>query len=77
MAAYDFDSPEFDEAVAAATHEAFLRALASGHPVFYIDNEGLNVMEYGDGRRYEIRWVPGAPSGENFEIVRDLKANAA
>ena len=77
MAAYDFDSTEFDEAVAAAGHKAFLKTLASGRPVFYIDSEGLNVMEYGDGGRYEIRWIPGAPSGENFGIVRDLKASAA
>ena len=77
MAAYDFGGTEFDEAVREATHKAFLETLASGRPVFYIDSEGLNVMEFGDGRRFEIRWIPGAPSGENFEIVRDLKANAA
>ena len=74
---YQFDSPEFDEAVREAGHRAFKEALAAGLPVFYIDSAGLNVMEYGDGRRYEIRWVPGAPAGENFEIIRDLSANAA
>ena len=30
-----------------------------------------------DGRRYEIRWVPGAPSGENYAIIRKLTAHAA
>jgi hypothetical protein len=75
--AYDFGSPEFDDAVRAAGRKAFTEALAAGLPVFYIDNEGLNVMEEGDGRRFEIRWLPGAPSGENFEVIRELTAHAA
>jgi hypothetical protein len=77
MAAYKFDSPEFDKAVREATHQAFLDTLAAGLPVSYVDSEGLNVLQYPDGRRFEIRWVPGAPSGENYEIIRELKANAA
>ena len=74
---YDFGSPEFDAAVREATHKAFLDTLAAGLPVAYIDREGLNVLQYPDGRRFEIRWLPGAPSGQNYEIVRELKANAA
>ncbi len=58
--AYDFDSPEFDEAVRAAGHKAFLETLAAGLPVFYLDSDGLNVMEQPDGRKFEIRWLPGA-----------------
>ena len=73
----DFRSTEFDDAVRAATRKAFEETLAAGLPVFYLDAGGLNVMEYGDGRRFEIRWLPGAPSGENYEIVRDLTAHAA
>jgi hypothetical protein len=34
-------------------------------------------MERADGRRFEIRWLPGAPSGENYEIIRELTAYAA
>jgi len=34
-------------------------------------------MERADGRRFEIRWLPGAPSGENYEIIRELAAHAA
>ena len=75
--AYDFGSKEFDEAVRAACHQAFLETLAAGLPVFYRDADGLNVMQYPDGRRFEIRWIPGAPSGENYEIVRELTAHAA
>jgi hypothetical protein len=44
---------------------------------FYIDRGGLNVMERSDGRKFEIRWLPGAPSGENFEVIRELTASAA
>jgi hypothetical protein len=75
--AYDFASKEFDEAVRATGHQAFLETLAAGLPVFYVDTEGLNVMECPDGRRFEIRWIPGAPSGENYEVTRELTAHAA
>ena len=74
---YDFGSAEFDDAVRAATRNAFADTLAAGLPVFYIDGDGLNVMERADGRRFEIRWLPGAPSGENYEITRELTARAA
>ena len=75
--AYDFGSTEFDDAVRAAGRRAFAETLADGLPVFYVDADGLNAMERGDGRRFEIRWLPVAPSGENFEIVRELTAHAA
>ncbi len=74
---YDVGSAQFDEAVRLATRKAFAETLAAGLPVFYIDGQGLNVMERADGRRFEIRWLPGAPSGENFEVIRELTAYAA
>jgi hypothetical protein len=70
---YDFLSKEFDHAVYAATHQAFIDTLAAGLPVFYRDADGLNVMQQPDGRRFEIRWIPGAPSGENFEIISEMR----
>jgi hypothetical protein len=73
--AYDLRNTEFDDAVSAAGHKAFAEALAAGLSVFYIDGEGLNVMERADGRRFEIRWLP--PSGENYQIIRELTAHAA
>jgi hypothetical protein len=76
-AAYEFRSTQFDDAVRAACHEAFAETLAAGLSVFYIDGEGLNVMEHADGRRFEIRWLPGAASGGNYEIVRELTLHAA
>jgi hypothetical protein len=75
--AYDFGTSEFDGAVRAAGRKAFAEALASGVPVFYIDAGGLDVMERKDGRKFEIRWLPGAPSGENYEAIRELTAHAA
>ena len=75
--ACDFASTQFDDAVRAATRNAFAETLAAGLPVFYRDGTGLNVMERADGSRFEIRWLPGAPSGENYEIVRKLTAYAA
>lgn len=77
MAAYDFASKEFDDAVRAAGRRAFEETLAAGLSVFYLDDEGLDVMEQPDGRRFEIRWIPGAPSGENYEILREVKQRAA
>ena len=61
----------------AAGHQAFLETLAAGLPVFYRDDDGLNVMQCPDGRRFEIRWIPGAPSGENYAVIRELTAHAA
>ncbi len=59
--AYDFGSAEFDGAVRAAGRNAFEEALASGNPVFYIDADGVNVMERNDGRRFEVSLAPGSP----------------
>jgi len=73
----DFDSPEFHDAVAAAGRQEFLDTLAAGLPVFYIDADGLDVMEQPDGRRFEIEWIPGAPAAENFRVLRELRARAA
>jgi hypothetical protein len=74
---FTFGSSEFDEAVRAAGRRAFEATLAAGLPVFYLDRDGLNVMEEPDGRRFEIRWIPGAPSGSNYEILRELQPRVA
>jgi hypothetical protein len=72
-----FDTSEFDEAVRESGRRAFEATLAAGLPVFYRDREGLNVMMQPDGRRFEIRWIPGAPSGRNYEILREIASVAA
>jgi hypothetical protein len=73
----DFASDGFDQAVRAAGRRAFDETLACGLPVFYLDSSGLNVMERADGRKFEIRWIPGAQTSQNYEIIRELKAHAA
>ncbi len=74
---YEFGSEAFHEAAFAAGHKAFEETLAAGLSVFYLNNEGLDVMQCPDGRRFEIRWIPGAPSGENYEIIGELSTRAA
>jgi hypothetical protein len=69
---HSFDSSEFDEAVRAAGRRAFDATLAAGFPVFYVDRDGLKLMQMPDGRKFEIRWIPGAPSGSNYEVIREL-----
>ncbi len=76
-AAYDFRSADFDTAVEAACRQAFIETLAAGLPVFYIDADGLNVMERADGRRFEIRWTALPHAGDNYTIIRELTAHAA
>ena len=74
---YEFGSPEFHQAVNQAGHQAFEETLAAGLPVFYLDDDGLNAMLLPDGRKFEIRWIEGAPGGENYEILRDVTAHVA
>ena len=67
---------ECDEAVQTAARRAFDETLAAGFSLFYVDSEGRNVMERPDRRRFEIRWIPDARSGETYEIIRELTAHA-
>jgi hypothetical protein len=34
-------------------------------------------MELPDGRKFEIRYVPGAPRDQNYEVLRELNDAAA
>lgn len=77
MAELDILSPEFTRE-AEAWDRARNQALARGVPVFYRnDRTGLEIMEQPDRRRFEIRFIPGAPRGRNFEIIRELARTAA
>lgn len=78
VAKLDISSPEFERAVGAAWDRAREEALAAGADVFYLDHlTGLETMEQPDGRRFEIRFIPGAPRGKNFEIMREVTRRAA
>jgi hypothetical protein len=74
----DILRPEFTREAEAAWDRARNRALARGISVFYRnDRTGLEIMEQQDGRRFEIRLIPGAPRERNFEIIRELARTAA
>jgi hypothetical protein len=76
--AVDILSPEFAEAVAEATRKARAESLALGLPVFYRDAKtDCDMMELPDGRRFQIRLIPGAPRGRNYEVVCEVAADVA
>jgi len=63
----------FIAGVIAAGARARIETLEAGVPVFYWDKTlNLDVMEEPDGRKYEIRFIPGAPRNRNYHIVRML-----
>ena len=78
MAKLDILSAEFTLEAESAWDRARDEALARGIPVFYRDHEtGIQIMQQPDGRRFEIRFIAGAPRGCNYEILRELSASAA
>jgi hypothetical protein len=78
MAKLDLLTDEFTREAEAAWDRASDEALAQGVPVFYRDHRtGVEIMQQPDGRRFEIRFIPGAPRDRNYEILRELSASAA
>jgi hypothetical protein len=56
----------FSAAIVAAGSRARLETLKAGIAVFYRDREhNLDVMEQPDGRRFEVRFIAGAPLESN------------
>jgi hypothetical protein len=73
----DILADEFTRGAEAAWDRARDEALARGVPVFYRDHgTGVEIMQQPDGRRFEVRFIPGAPRGRNYEIVRELSDSA-
>jgi len=78
MAKLDIFSDEFHTAIVAAGTRARKETLDAGVPVFYRDaGSGLDLMEYPDGRKFEIRFVPDAPREHNYEVLREITRTAA
>jgi len=78
MVKVDVLTDEFAREAEAAWDRARDEALARGIAVFYRDRKtGVGTMQRPDGRRFEIRFIAGAPRGRNYEIVRELSASAA
>jgi hypothetical protein len=76
MIPFNLLSEEFAQAATAVWNRACRNALHNGHSVFYQDDDGRYVLEQPDGKRFEIRFLAGAPRNANFQIVRELPAAA-
>ena len=71
----DILGPEFEARVIAAIERAKLETLRAGVPIFYRDSEsGLEIKECPDGRKFEIRYIPGASRDRNYEVLRELSS---
>ena len=67
-------SEEFAQAAAAAGLRAREAALASGHPVVFVDEVGRIVQEFPDGRRFEVRLEADQPRESHVTVLRELSA---
>jgi len=72
---------ELDEKFVAAAIAIFARAaretLEAGVPIFYADENGVDIMERPDGAKFEIRYIPNAPAEHHYQIIRQLNRTAA
>ena len=69
---------DFDAKVTAAGIRAKRETVAAGVPVFYRDSaSGLDLMEYPDGRRFEIQYVAAAQRENNYRVLREIGKTAA
>ena len=68
----NFLGDDFIAAVIEAGNRARLETLQAGVPVFYRELK-VDIMEQPDGKKFEIRYIPGAPRDQSFEIVRELQ----
>ena len=74
----EIGSEEFTRQMQENARREVEKSFAAGIPVFYKDWEtGMDIMEHPKGRRFEIRYIPGAPRDRNYEIIRELQASAA
>jgi hypothetical protein len=71
-------SDGFSAAIVSAGAHARLETLKAGIPIFYRDwKQNLDVMEQPDGRRFEVRFISGAPRESNYRVIRELDLTAA
>ena len=73
-----FFDDEFKAAIRLAGAQARIETLQAGVPVFYRDRiRNLNIIEHPSGRKFEIRFLNGAPGDRNYEVIRELDETAA
>ena len=78
MESEQFFDDEFKTAVRFAGGQARIETLQAGIPVFYRDNaRDLDIMEYPEGRKFEIRFLDGAPGDRNYKVIREVNETAA
>jgi hypothetical protein len=78
MAAGSILDDNFTIAVKNAIGRARADTLKAGVSVFYRDEkEGIDVLEQSDGRKFEVRFLSGAPGDRNYEILREIGKTAA
>jgi hypothetical protein len=78
MESGQFFDEEFKAAVRLAGAQARLETLQAGVPVFYRDmRRNLDIMEHPSGRKFEIRFLDGAPGDRNYEVLRELEGPAS
>jgi len=74
MSSVNILTEEFAQAAATAGLRAREHALASGHPVVFVDDSGRYVEELPDGTRLEIRLQPGSPREAHLRILGEISA---
>lgn len=68
-----FLGDDFIASVISAGACARIETLLAGVPVFYRDvKRNIELMERPNGKKFEIRYIPGAPGNRNYEIIREL-----
>ncbi|MCU1262708.1 MAG: hypothetical protein JWO80_5593 [Bryobacterales bacterium] len=78
MASSNVLNDDFTIAVKAACTRARQDTLKADVSVFYRDEkENTDVMEQPDGRKFEIRFLTGAPRDRNYQVLRELGKTAA
>jgi hypothetical protein len=78
MADEEFSTEKFTAMAVEAVRRARIENLKAGVPVFYFDwDRSIDIMELPDGRKFEIRYIPGAPGDSNYEVIRELDEAAA
>ena len=63
---------EFAQAAATAGLRARQSALASGHPVVFVDETGRYIEELPDGTRLEVRLRPGSARDAHLQVVGEI-----
>ena len=72
MATADILTEEFAQAAAEAGLRARQKALATGHPVVFVDSLGRYVEELPDGTKLEIRLRPENTRESHLQILGEL-----